>query len=162
METGTAVIGAVALAICIYPFVWMSRLRKKAEQQLLTALNDFAAGHNGAVTRHEVFRDMVIGIDEQQNSVFFYKKSDSGGEMQYIPLSGIKTCKVIRSGQTINTPNGSRTVIEKILLAFVPAIEKEAVTELDFYDINKSVQLNGELQFAERWAQQLDERLKRA
>lgn len=161
MELGTAIIGGVSLAVCLLPFVWMNNIRKKAEQKLLIALNDFAARHNGSITRHEVFRDTVIGIDEQKNTVFFYKKSDNEEDFQYIRLSGIKTCKVVRDGQTINTPNGARTVIERIRLAFVPAIEKEAGLELDFYNINKSVQLNGELQFAERWAQHVEERLKR-
>jgi hypothetical protein len=162
MDIGTAFIGAVALAICILPFFWLRSIRKKAETKMLAALTDFAAEHNGSISRHEIFRDLVIGFDEGSNSLFFYKKSDTEELKQHVQLANVKTCKVVKTSQTLQSKDGARTMIERLELAFVPVAEKEPTIALEFYDMHKNVQLNGELQLIEKWDAWLNERLKQA
>lgn len=160
MDSGTAIIGAASIVACVLPFIWLHRVKKKAAKKLLTSLTDFASEHNGTISRHEIFRDMAIGLDEKTNSVFFYKKSDAEEVAQHVELAATKTCEVVKTSRTFNDKEGVRTVIEKLELSFTPAASNQPAIALEFYDIHKNMQLNGELQLIERWAKWVDERLR--
>ena len=160
MDIVTAIIGIAFVVACALPFLWLNSVKKKAEKKLLTSLIDFAAEHNGIISRSEILGNMAIGLDEQANKVFFCKKSGAEETSQKVELAAIKTCEVIKMGRTFNDKEGPRTVIEKLELSFVPTAEKEPTIAIEFYDAHKNVQLNGELQLVEKWANWLNERLK--
>jgi hypothetical protein len=161
MDAGTAIIGAASIAVCVLPFFWLYSVRKKAEKKMLKSLTDFATEHNGFISRSEIFGDMAIGFDEQNDMLFFYKKSGTEVVMQHVELAAIKTCEVINTSKTFNDKGGARTIIEKSELSFTPVAGNQPAIVLEFYDRYKNVQPNGELQYMERWAQWIKDRLKR-
>ena len=162
MDLGTAILGMVAIAICVLPLIWLHRIQKKAANTLLFALTEFASKHHAALSTHEVHRDFAIGMDESKACVFFIKKSKDEDIATAIDLSEIKTCKVINTNMSFNTHDGVRKVIEKLELSFIPAVESKSTVNLELYDMDKNVQLSGELQLIERWADRINEWLKSA
>lgn len=160
MDAGTAIMGAAAIAACVLPLLWLSNIRKKAEKQIRTSLTDFAAGHNSIISRSEILGDMAIGLDEQANKFFYYKKSGAKVITQHVDLAAIKTCKVIRTSRSYNDKESTYTEIEKLELSFTPIAANQPAIVLEFYDILKNMQLNGELQLIERWTKWLEERLQ--
>lgn len=161
MDLGTAVVGAAIIMACVVPFVFLSRSKKKAEKQLLDALTATAATHHCTIVRQEVFGDFAIGLDEDKHSLFFYKKSKDEATSQYIDLAKIKTCKVANTNTSFNNKNGAYRVIDKLELCLVPIAANKPEIALEFYDVHKNIQLNGELQSIEKWANLVNERLKR-
>jgi len=161
MDIGNVIVGTILIVTCIAPFIWLHRVKKRAEKQLLNALTNLAAEHKGVISRYETCRDMVIGLDEQNNRVFFYKKSPSEEVAQHIELAGIKTCKVVNTSRTLKDKDNVRNVLEKLELSFVPAAENNPAIVLELYDMYKNVQPLGELEFAEQWAKWMNERLNR-
>lgn len=160
MDIGNVILGTVLIVTCVAPFIWLNQIKKRAEKQLLKSLTDFAAEHDGVISRHETCRDMAIGLDEQHNRVFFYKKSPTEEVRQHIELAGIKSCKVINTSKSLRDKDNVRTVLEKLELSFAPAVENKPATVLEIYDMYKNVQPAGELDFAEQWAKWVNERLK--
>ncbi len=161
MDAGTVIMGVVAIATFVLPFLWLSNVRKKAEKKILTSLTDFAAGHNSNISRSEILGDMAIGLDEQSNRLFFYKKSGDAAVKQHVELAAIKNCEVIKTSRPFSDNDGMHKVIEKLDLSFSPAAGNQPAIVLEFYDANKTIQLTGELQLVERWAKWVDERLKK-
>jgi len=159
MDLDIAILGVVLTAICVLPFVWLHRIKKKGENNLLKSLADFAAKHNCSISKKQVHRDFVLGMDENKGCICFYKKSKDEEVSEFIDLAGVKTCKVINTHMVFNTHDGARKVVEKLELSFEPAGSGSAVT-LELYDMYKNVQLSGELQLIEEWADLVNKRLK--
>ncbi len=161
MDLGSAIIGMVLIAICVLPFVWMHRIKKAGENKLLKALSELAAGKGCAASKQQVFRDFAIGMDENKGYVFFYKKSNEEEVSACIDLAGTRTCKVVNTSSSFNTHDGARKVTEKLELVFAPVADNTPTVALEFYDMYKNVQLSGELQLIEIWADRISEWLKK-
>lgn len=162
MDLGTAILGMVAIAICVLPIIWLQKIQKKGANTLLFALTELASKHHAVLSTKEVHRDFAIGMDESKNFLFFIKKSKDEDIAEAIDLAEITSCKVINTHMSFNTHDGARKVIEKLVLSFVPAVENKVTVNLEWYDMYKNVQLSGELQLIERWEGMVNKRLKQA
>jgi hypothetical protein len=154
MDLGTAIISLVMLAIAIMPFAWVRIINKKKQQQLLQALQQLANKHNCTISNHECVRDFIIGIDEASNHLFYYKKTQGGEITRQIKLADIRNCKVVNIGHT-----GNHHGIGKLELSFAPNAHNEPPVVWVLYDAEESLQLQGELQAANKWAKLVNERL---
>ncbi|HET6245272.1 MAG: hypothetical protein H0V01_02025 [Bacteroidetes bacterium] len=139
MDLGSAIIGAILIAICIVPFILMSRGRKKREKQILQSLTDIAVQHNCQISQHEFCGDFVIGIDEAKNFVFFHKQRKDRVIEQFIDLAKIQNCKVINSNQTITNKDGNYKVIDKLELSFIPIAKEKTEITLEFFNSDVSL-----------------------
>lgn len=160
MEFGTAIIGAIFIAICIVPFIVMSLNRKKKENQILKSLTNLAKQHNCQITQHDICRDFIIGIDEQKNFAFFYKNMDDSVVEQFVDLAEIQSCKAVDKTRPVNSKAANDNVIENLELSFMPIDKTKKVMSFGFYDSEVYIQLNGELQLVEKWAQLINKQLK--
>ena len=135
--------------------------RKRREGQMLQILSGIAGRNGSHVAMHEVFGDFIIGMDESHSHVFFYKKNQGNPLEQSINLSAIQQCKVVNSTVNIQGKNGKYQVTDRLALTFIPKDKSLAASRLEFFNAEDSMQLNGELQVAEKWAKMVHEGLKR-
>jgi hypothetical protein len=160
MDLNSAMAGAIMIAICILPFISMSRGRKKRDKQMLQSLTEIAKQHNCQISQHEFCGDFVIGIDEIKNSVFFHKHLRDKTIEQFIDLASIKNCKIININRAIKNHEGTHKVIDKLELVFIPASKNKSEITLEFFNSDVTTQLYGELPTIEKWSKLINDRLK--
>lgn len=160
MELGSVIVAAVAIAICILPFVMLNKSKKKREQELWQALSNFAAQNNCKISQHEIFGNFAIGIDESQNAVFYFRKFNNVESLQMVKLSEIKDCKVNNINRTFKNKDGIQRVIDRLELSFTPSDKDKPGVILEFFNADLCMQLYGELLSIKKWSQLINSRLQ--
>lgn len=160
MDLGNTIIGVFLLAIFIIPIVLIQYRRKNKENKKLQSLREIARQHNCSISQHEFCGDFVLGIDMNRNFVFFSKYKKEEFINQFVDLTKIKSCQPLKKIRSIKMDKGNEIIIERIELAFTPKIKSEIETSFVLFDETINNQLSGELQFAEKWAKQINEVLK--
>jgi len=159
MNLGIPIILAIIIAICIVPFILMSRNSKKRERKTLQSIINIANQQDCTITKHEICGDFIIGIDETKNFVFFFKQLNIVVE-QFINLADIQNCKVKNTTSTVTNKHGNYNVIDKLELSFIPFDKKKKEITMEFFNADNSIQLVGELQSVEKWSNLINDCLK--
>jgi hypothetical protein len=161
MDTGSVIVGAIIIAICIIPFVIMYYKRVIKENKMLQSLREVAQKqHNCKISQHEFCGDFVLGIDEDRDFVFFFKKKKEETISQCVDLADVRACQAIIKTGTVKTNKESVVITERVELGFMPANKSKTETRFELYGEETNMQLSEELQFVEKWSKQINERLK--
>ncbi len=126
----------------------------------MLSLQNIAHQHHCTIGRQEFCGDFVFGMDQSSHYVFYFKQGKQESVSQFVDLSKIQSCQVVKKARTVKGERENLSIIEWIELSFLPSDKSEGETRLRVYDEKSNFQLNGELQFAEKWARQLNDRLK--
>lgn len=160
MDIGTFVVGISLMALCILPFVAMSRIKKNKEKQLLKSLSAIANKYGGNIVQHEIFGNFIIGLDNSTNSVFFLKKDKEEEVIKHVRLTETKHCRVEETGRTISNKDGNHKLVDRLDLHFTPIDSSKPEVLMEFYNAQDSMQLSGELQMIRKWEKTINEQLK--
>lgn len=152
MDLGTAIVGAICAALCIFPFVLMNRNRKKSERHILLSLKNSASQHNSQLSQHELHGHFAIGVDQTNKFVYFYHQNKGKINEQFIDLSEIESCKAVNTHRVVSNRDGDQKIIERLDLCFTPRDRAKQAINLEFFNAQNSPQLNGELQSIENWS----------
>lgn len=146
--------GIIATGIVLIVLSKRSKIKKEHKKLLL--LTAIAQKNNSGITQHEFFGDLLIGLDEKSNFLFFINKSIPETE-EAINLSEIQKCRVINTSRSVD----SITVIDKLELCFTPLDKNKPQVHLEFYNSDNHPNLVGELQLVEKWSDIIKNRLKK-
>jgi hypothetical protein len=160
MDSGIVIVGTILLALCIVPFVILHYNSKKKEKQMLQSLTEIAQQHNCKMTQHEFCGEFVIGLDENKNFAFFFRQKKEEAISRFVDLSEIQTCQVVKKNRNSKNNNGGFAFTERIELNFIPTHKSKEEIRFEMYDAEANMQLNGELQLADKWSKQINDRLK--
>ncbi|MBV6474386.1 MAG: hypothetical protein JPMHGGIA_02692 [Saprospiraceae bacterium] len=160
MDLGTTIVGIVIILICIIPFALMSINSRKKEKKLIQGLSDIANRNNCKISRHELWNNSIIGIDDTVLMIFFTRKSKDNETSQQINLTEIQKCRVINSSRTVSNKEGNFKVVEKLELAFSFQDKSKSEVVLEFYNADyDSLTLMGELQLVEKWCKIFNDKI---
>lgn len=154
-----AILGLVAIMIFIVPFVVMYYNRLKREKLMLRPLEALSKEHNSALNQHEFCGDFIIGMDENKNFVFFVKIKDEEVISQFVDLSDIQGCQVLKKTRSGANGNGNFALVESIELGFTSRNHGKVETKFKFYSDETNMQLAGEVQVAEKWSTLINNKL---
>lgn len=160
MDLGSTITGIVLLILCILPMVFLSRNRKKRENELLKTITDLAANQNAKISQFEHCGDLVIGLDETGKNLYFAKRQDETKAAKFVNLKEVKSCKVVNVSRKVSNENGNHRVLEKLELKFEPIDKSKSDFIFEFYREDDRIPLNGELQLIEKWAEIAKARLQ--
>ena len=152
MEMGTIITGVIIIILCILPFVLLGSGRRKRQKQLLQSLQTTAAQQGGKITRHDCLRDAAIGIDDAARTLYYVKNDTTA----HFRLHDFRACRIVNTAHTV----GSNRVVDQLALVLTPAVNGLAEVQLEFYNAEADIQLSGELQLLEKWAQIVGAALK--
>lgn len=165
METKTAVLGLILVAICVIPIYLIVRASRKAERNLLKAIKKIANQKSCKINHYDVCGKVIIGFDDIKNSIFFLKNSDENSagnsSSKVVELSDYKSCKVVKSKKGVKSNNGNNSDIDKLELVFEPVSNNKEAVSLEFYNLNDSHQLTIEPEIIEKWSKIINNRLKK-
>lgn len=159
MNSGSTIIGAIAIIICVLPFIMMSLNKRKKEKKILQSLSEISAKNSCQIDQYEILGSFAIGIDETKNFVFFYRLSKDTEIEQSIDLSEVKSCKIINTSRTLEGKGGNRKALDKLELSFMPTANDKPETKLEFFNADVSMQLYGEWESIEKWSKLINSRL---
>ena len=160
MDWGTAIIGLIMILICIVPFVIMHYNRVKKENKMLHSLKENAQQQNCKISQHEFCGDYVMGIDESRNFVFFFKQKKEEAISKFVDLSEVHICQAVKKTRNVKIDKENHSIIERVDLSFILTNKNKGEIKFELYDEEINTQLSGELQFVEKWAKQINDRLK--
>ncbi|MCK0158470.1 hypothetical protein MWU65_14845 [Cellulophaga sp. F20128] len=159
MDQESTIIGAVVAALCIIPFVFILRTKKKAENNMLNALKEIANRYSCSIATYEYSGDFIIGMDLAKNYVFFYKKTKTHEDEQVINLAEFQDCKILQSSRN-NHNKSSFSEIKTLDLQFLSK-QNKVDRKLEFYNAEDNLQLNGELEAIKKWSKTITEQLQK-
>ncbi len=149
MDLQTTIIGMVLIALCIVPFLFIYKKKKEKQQLLVAQLKAQAITSGCAITRHDLWHNTVIGIDDNMKCLFFLRKTKNGEAYAQAHLAGINNCYII----------GADSTIDKLELVLVHNSTKEPDTVLEFYNSASLMQINTELQLVKKWQAIVEENI---
>lgn len=161
MNSGTIIVTIVFLVIVILPFILTGYSRKNKKKSMFSKVNEMAQDNSFTITNHEICGDLIIGIDEISNHLFFYKNRDGLEHAAMINLRDFQSCKILNSNRTERFKKKNYYIVDKLELCFHPKNANEPSVLLEIYnDEHDSLTLTGELQLIEKWEKMLNEKFK--
>lgn len=158
-ELGNAIVGVIALIICVAPFVLMRISRRRKEKEHLNLLQKNADSQNCKVDRHASFGNCAIGLDSNRKVVFFHRRMHSDIHQTQIRLSDMVDCHFNTVTRPVDSGNGKVTVIDRIVLVLTPKDTKQKPIKLDFYDSDHDLQLSDQMTQIKVWYRLIQESL---
>ncbi len=153
MESGMLITGVVLTALLITPFIFFrDGKRKSRTKNLLSNLTDLAKVENCNVSKHEVWNDAAIGINNETHKLFYVQGQGSAVIHAVVHLEDVKRSTVSVVSRTVERKSDSQKIIEKIDLILEHKSSVHPDVLLSFYDSEvDGMGLSGELQLAEKW-----------
>lgn len=159
MDLGSTLVGLIIIALCVIPFILLSRGSKRKNKQMLLELESIAKEQSCIINKHEFCGDFVIAIDEAKKHLFFYKENNQHQSKLFVDLAHIKSCRINKVDKRIQNMDGAYTIIDKLSLCFKPRANNQKEIQLELYNSDVNLQLSGELQLIEAWQQLINSRL---
>ena len=142
MDIKTAILGIVLIAISVFPIVLISRSGKKQKNSMIKSIKRIANQNNCEINFHEICSDFIIGIDDNKNHVFFYKKSNENIIEEVVNLAHYKSCQVEKKKRALKGSNNFLE-LEKLELLFLPNSNEKNTISFEFYNYNSARQKKG-------------------
>lgn len=160
MDWATAMIGAVAILICVVPIVMINYKRVQREKGMLKIITELAEREQCKISKFEYCGDFILGMDEGKRTLFFHKSKTDLPSAESISLGEMKVCQITRKASMNAENSNGLGLINQIYLSFIPKDGKSPEVNLELYDVKKNIQLSGELQFAEKYVKTLNNLMK--
>ncbi len=162
VDMGTAITGIVFLALFALPFVLDRRSRDNKKKRALLSLQQLAEQHQCRIDHHELSGAVALGLDERKNAIFYLRQEKEGHSSQYAHLAEMRSCNLVNSMRSTKQGGAVIAPTDRVQLNLQPRDSSKAEVQLEIFDAGSGLQLNGELQVAERWSKLIHERLKNA
>jgi hypothetical protein len=152
MSLGLIIGVAAVLLLAVVIIVSATKSRKEKKIKFLDPLNELASREGSHISRHDIWSDSVIGIDESSNKVFVVRKTAGSESGKVIDLTEVFRCRVAEISRTSGPKEGNVKVFDRIDLVFMNKEKSKPDTVVEFYNSNTDrLTLAGELQLAEKW-----------
>ncbi len=158
MDFGSAIVGTISVIIFILPIILMNRNKKNKTKLLLGELQNIASQYQSEIDQYETFNSFAIGIDSYHKLAYFYKDGKMQSRKYHIDLTKIRECKPEVISRTIKDGKRINKVIDSVALQLIPVSESKPI-QLEFYNADEGLQLNGELKAIEKWSKVINQQL---
>ncbi len=159
MDTGTAITGLVLIALLVIPFLLISRATKGKDKQMLGLLNTEAGRFECTITEYELSGNIIIGIDQEAEMVFFGKTKGDQAFSQAINLADFQRCEIVSKERNRGVEKSNDRIIDKLELHFKSRTPGKGDIALEFYNGAENFQLNNELSIMKKWTKIINDKL---
>ena len=102
--------------------------------------------------------EVIIGIADATNRIFFLKHSGNKDVIQEVDLNTVERCYVNKTER--NSIDGNYSATEKVELRFTSQNRTHPDIVFELYNLDQdSLSMSGELQLAEKWQSIIDKKL---
>lgn len=150
---GSALFGAIIILICIFPFIILSRSRRKKKGKKLKILSKMASENGGKIDHFEFVGNLSIGVDKTNKFLYFHNSVNDADISKTIDLNKIQRSRVINKSRIMRNEDGGQKIIDRLELGFTPISKNKPEIKLEFYDSDISIRLYGELESIKKWSE---------
>ncbi|WP_194852303.1 hypothetical protein [Nonlabens antarcticus] len=150
MDTGMIAITVTLIAIVSTPFILMLTGSSKRKSQLIKGLETLASQKNGTLSKKEIFLNFALGLDENAQQIYFFRKTDASEVAKTVDLHTVKSCSISKQSTMVKMEKGMNESIEKVSLLF-EFKNNESPERFVLFNEEESLQLNGEIGIAQEW-----------
>ncbi len=152
MEITTTIIGVILLGFFFAPMYYVNKRSKILNTKKQLNLKKMALENGFTVDDCEAFGDKAIGIDKTKLAIVFASGKELKDEFKIIVLGSVKKCSLNKVARVM----GHTTVIDFVGIDFWLKDNSPKIT-LELYNGEKTLQLNSELQIAEKWVKLINQ-----
>lgn len=161
MDSKTIIIGGAVALLFITLYLISRRSKRKREKMFLGILSDLTGNIDSQITRYDIWYNLVIGVDDSTNHIFFIKNIFDDKTFLSVKLSEILKCRVNEVSRTVTINGSGIKVIEKVELEFINQDKNKPDSVAEFYNQDSGkLDLSGELQLAEKWCKIANDNIK--
>lgn len=154
MDTPTILMSAIFIMACILPF-WLSfRSNRKLEKNLQCALKSIADESNISIANSDTLNQLIFGLDTGNRFLCFVHLGMAENGRFCLDLHEFNKVDLEKKTQRIELTDSFEKVI-KLSLIFYPKKISDSTKDLVLFDLERQNNLNGEIQFGEKWASQI-------
>ena len=124
---------------------------------MMNAIKNLAKELGLTIGEYEYGSDFIISMDRDNKYVFFCKLSKELTEVKHAKLSEIIHCKVYRSTKSIKSESQNISVTDRVALLMMPSSKGISEISFELYHDVKNMQLNGEIQLANKWSELIND-----
>lgn len=160
MDLGTLIIATILVALCLLPFLLIGNTIRKKRKNLERAFAQFAVERNCQIAEHEICGEIILGYAKDKYAFVFLRQKKTNVESWFIPLIEVQNCTALKSNKSIKAASGTYTVIDRLALQLDFKDKNRPDCTLEFYSLENGLQLDGELQLLDKWAQSIKGKLR--
>jgi hypothetical protein len=132
---------AIILVVSIIALVWIfikidTKRRRKKDQAYINNFNSIATQNDIVITKHEIFRNKIIGIDNLKKMLLVFEFENSNNPI-LINLADTNTCMLVKEYGHLNAGNEKKPRMERYLqsidLKFSIKSKPESIS-ISFYE----------------------------
>lgn len=160
MDTVSIFIGVFVMVAFMSIFMLPSIQTKKRQKRMLATLKSIAEKHNSMIVKTELIGDVMLGVDEGEDLIYYYKTLKEGDVSSVIHAKDLISCKLIQKMKSSKSSNANFNPYEKI--SFELILKDRSNTHVDwvFYDVDQMTQLNFDVKLLEKWEKLINKTIK--
>lgn len=162
MDRETAVMTAIIILICAFPFIILGFKKYFKRRGMLDKIKTLAAAQGCTITQSTCEADIAIGIDENEGSLFFYKSLEEGESIYALSLHEFSLCCPHKVNKIKGKGKEKYEVIMKLGMALKPRDKTLADTVLIFYNADESAHLGSQFELMNKWVSIVQSNLESA
>ena len=147
----TLIMVAITVLVVVVPFAFVYIKNKKKKNKTKSVLLKYANVDNSKIDESDTLDNIAIGVDYNQNRLFFVKHFKNHETEQIININEIKSVRLVNEKRAVKIGKSSTLVVEKIEIVLTNNNPKEKDYILEFYNENINLILSGEVQLANKW-----------
>lgn len=159
MDFGTAITGLLLIAIIVVPFLLINGFKKVKNKRMLSLLNTEAARFECTINEYELSGNVIIGIDDAAEMVFFGKTKGGSDLSQTVNLADFQSCEIVAKNRYRGEEANNDRIVDKLELYFKSKTPGKEDITLEFYCGAENFQLNDELSVMKKWAEIINNKL---
>ncbi len=151
MDREIIIVTIVLMTICILPFYLMSRKNIRKKKHALEKLQGFAAKNACNITHKDLWSGSAIAIDPSNKLLLYSTNGADSDAYRIFGLVGLRDCAVIKS-------ENAGGAIKK--LGLLLSFSNSPDLDIEFYNENRQMALNHELELANKWKDIISTQIK--
>jgi len=154
MDTGSAIIVLVIVALIALPFIFHNLYKKMKDMKFLKNFISLAEKEKIVISQKELWNNCyIIGIDKSSKKLLYTNKRKEIVEEILIDLSEVEKCRIANINRTLKGQSGSSNISDRLELVFT--FRKSDIPEksLEFYDSTEFMPTDKENSIIENWLQ---------
>lgn len=149
----------IILVVFTIPFIVIATLKNRFRKKLQVAVDRLLQERNTTSATQEILGKMAIAVDDRAQWFIYVKQHPETQDVKIIPLANTRSCQLIKQSRTISTDRESYQLIDSLSIRFA-FHSKTPDEEIELFNLEQDLSLNGELDLGERWVVLLNNLLK--
>jgi len=159
IEPVTLIMSLILMCAFSIPFIYNAQKSKKKSKEIKTKLHELAQSMNATPSEIEIWRNRyALGLDPTQNKLI-YLRQDEDFVSYKLDLGEFKKASLIKHFQEVDGKQMTTKLPEYLAIELTPVAAGAKVVTMEIYDSEHYSDLMGETVLAEKWINNLNNRL---